>query len=201
MAVTKQQVQSIIDENKVVVFSKSYCPYCRQTKSTLDELNADYKVVELDLLRMFFFLLLPNLLSRHREMHLLTPPQPTEARSRTSSSRSRASAPSPTATSPRSISAATPTSRASSRATSSRTCSRRPTLSRRKETLFSSSQKTFLVRENAIEVVTGRRLTGAHGTKGRPRPGCSRDARELCNKALVRGMNCRDTNHAEEPSR
>ncbi|KAF4901995.1 Glutaredoxin [Colletotrichum fructicola] len=50
MAVTKQQVQSIIDENKVVVFSKSYCPYCRQTKSTLDELNADYKVVELDLL-------------------------------------------------------------------------------------------------------------------------------------------------------
>ncbi|KAF9869834.1 glutaredoxin [Colletotrichum karsti] len=48
MAVTKQQVQSIIDENKVVVFSKSYCPYCRQTKSTLDELNADYKVIELD---------------------------------------------------------------------------------------------------------------------------------------------------------
>ncbi|KAF6807109.1 glutaredoxin [Colletotrichum sojae] len=48
MAVTKQQVQSIIDENAVVVFSKSYCPYCRATKSTLDELNADYKVIELD---------------------------------------------------------------------------------------------------------------------------------------------------------
>ncbi|KAF6828886.1 glutaredoxin [Colletotrichum musicola] len=51
MAVTKQQVQSIIDENAVVVFSKSYCPYCRATKSTLDELNADYKVIELDQVR------------------------------------------------------------------------------------------------------------------------------------------------------
>ncbi|TDZ33774.1 Glutaredoxin-C2 [Colletotrichum sidae] len=48
MAVTKQQVQSIIDENSVVVFSKSYCPYCRQTKSTLEELGAEFKVVELD---------------------------------------------------------------------------------------------------------------------------------------------------------
>ncbi|KAF6828827.1 glutaredoxin [Colletotrichum plurivorum] len=51
MAVTKQQVQSIIDENAVVVFSKSYCPYCRATKSTLDELNAEYKVIELDQVR------------------------------------------------------------------------------------------------------------------------------------------------------
>ncbi|OLN96715.1 Glutaredoxin [Colletotrichum chlorophyti] len=48
MAVTKQKVQQIIDDNKVVVFSKSYCPYCRQTKSTLDELNTDYTVLELD---------------------------------------------------------------------------------------------------------------------------------------------------------
>ncbi|KAK6218616.1 Glutaredoxin [Colletotrichum higginsianum IMI 349063] len=48
MAATKQKVQQLIDDNKVVIFSKSYCPYCRQTKSTLDELNTDYTVLELD---------------------------------------------------------------------------------------------------------------------------------------------------------
>ncbi|GJC87135.1 glutaredoxin [Colletotrichum liriopes] len=48
MAATKQKVQQLIDDNKVVVFSKSYCPYCRQTKSVLDELNTDYTVLELD---------------------------------------------------------------------------------------------------------------------------------------------------------
>ncbi|KAK2028665.1 glutaredoxin [Colletotrichum zoysiae] len=48
MASAKQKVQQLIDENNVVVFSKSYCPYCRQTKSTLDELDTDYTVLELD---------------------------------------------------------------------------------------------------------------------------------------------------------
>lgn len=32
----------------VVVFSKSYCPYCKQTKKALDELNAEYELLELD---------------------------------------------------------------------------------------------------------------------------------------------------------
>ena len=31
-----------------MVFSKSYCPYCRQTKSTLEALNIPAKVIELD---------------------------------------------------------------------------------------------------------------------------------------------------------
>lgn len=35
-----------------VVFSKSYCPYCRQTKKTLDDLNAVYELLELDQIRM-----------------------------------------------------------------------------------------------------------------------------------------------------
>ncbi|KAK1981569.1 glutaredoxin [Colletotrichum cereale] len=48
MAATKQKVQQLIDDNKVVVFSKTYCPYCRQTKSVLDELDTDYTVLELD---------------------------------------------------------------------------------------------------------------------------------------------------------
>jgi glutaredoxin 3 len=31
-----------------VVFSKSYCPYCRQTKQLLSSLDANFKVYEMD---------------------------------------------------------------------------------------------------------------------------------------------------------
>jgi glutaredoxin 3 len=31
-----------------VVFSKSYCPYCKKAKATLESLNAGAKVYELD---------------------------------------------------------------------------------------------------------------------------------------------------------
>ncbi|KAK5938629.1 Glutaredoxin [Knufia obscura] len=48
MAGAKQKAQQIIDDNKVVVFSKSYCPYCRASKSLLDEKNAKYFLMELD---------------------------------------------------------------------------------------------------------------------------------------------------------
>ncbi|KAL0477782.1 GRXC4 [Acrasis kona] len=34
--------------NKVVVFSKSYCPYCTKTKQLFKQLNVDAKVIELD---------------------------------------------------------------------------------------------------------------------------------------------------------
>merc|ERR1712149_31016 len=42
------KVQSLIDESPVVVFSKSYCPYCKSTKSTLQKTGIDFKVIELD---------------------------------------------------------------------------------------------------------------------------------------------------------
>lgn len=48
MAQAKETVQKYIDENRVVVFSKSYCPYCRQTKSLLNSLKTAYETVELD---------------------------------------------------------------------------------------------------------------------------------------------------------
>ncbi|KJR87652.1 glutaredoxin 3 [Sporothrix schenckii 1099-18] len=47
MAAT-QKAQQLIDDNAVVVFSKSYCPYCRSTKRTLDGLGAKYFAIELD---------------------------------------------------------------------------------------------------------------------------------------------------------
>ncbi|KAM0739574.1 hypothetical protein ACQRIT_004758 [Beauveria bassiana] len=41
-----QKAQKLIDENPVMVFSKSYCPYCKSTKSLLSSANP--KIVELD---------------------------------------------------------------------------------------------------------------------------------------------------------
>lgn len=46
MAVAK--VQELIQQNPLMVFSKSYCPYCRSVKELLKSLGAEAKVVELD---------------------------------------------------------------------------------------------------------------------------------------------------------
>ncbi|EJU02839.1 glutaredoxin [Dacryopinax primogenitus] len=35
MASTKQLVESAIAENRIVIFSKSYCPYCQRAKGVL----------------------------------------------------------------------------------------------------------------------------------------------------------------------
>ncbi|KAL7941337.1 glutaredoxin [Trichoderma barbatum] len=43
-----KEVQRIIDQNNVVVFSKTWCPYCKAAKQTLNGLKAQYEVVELD---------------------------------------------------------------------------------------------------------------------------------------------------------
>lgn len=48
MSAATQKAQGLIDENTVMVFSKSYCPYCRQTKQLLSELGARFEVIELD---------------------------------------------------------------------------------------------------------------------------------------------------------
>ncbi|KZV71032.1 glutaredoxin [Peniophora sp. CONT] len=46
----KSRVESTISDNKVVVFSKSYCPYCRRAKSlfSTEFPDAQVTVVELD---------------------------------------------------------------------------------------------------------------------------------------------------------
>eukprot|EP00287_Rhodomonas_sp_CCMP768_P012167 CAMPEP_0196728618 /NCGR_PEP_ID=MMETSP1091-20130531/9243_1 /TAXON_ID=302021 /ORGANISM="Rhodomonas sp., Strain CCMP768" /LENGTH=166 /DNA_ID=CAMNT_0042071389 /DNA_START=14 /DNA_END=514 /DNA_ORIENTATION=+ len=40
--------QSQIDSNKVMMFSKTYCPFCTKAKTTLDNLGVKYEVMELD---------------------------------------------------------------------------------------------------------------------------------------------------------
>lgn len=43
-----KKAQSIIDDNAVAVFSKSYCPYCKAAKSLLTENGAKFYTIELD---------------------------------------------------------------------------------------------------------------------------------------------------------
>ncbi|KAF3929255.1 Glutaredoxin-C1 [Arthrobotrys entomopaga] len=50
MSSAKDKAQKFIDENPVAVFSKSYCPYCRAAKTLLTERNANFNVMELDLI-------------------------------------------------------------------------------------------------------------------------------------------------------
>ena len=47
---TQEYVDVLIKDNKVVVFSKSYCPYCNMAKEALSAAGLkEYKVIELDL--------------------------------------------------------------------------------------------------------------------------------------------------------
>ncbi|KAI8332137.1 glutaredoxin-1 [Chlamydoabsidia padenii] len=48
MVNVEQYVEELIQNNKVVVFSKSYCPYCSATKKLFNQLGVDAVVVELD---------------------------------------------------------------------------------------------------------------------------------------------------------
>ncbi|KAL1864042.1 hypothetical protein VTK73DRAFT_6262 [Phialemonium thermophilum] len=48
MEAAKTKAQKLIDENAVMVFSKSYCPYCQNTKRILDSYGAKYKAYELN---------------------------------------------------------------------------------------------------------------------------------------------------------
>lgn len=51
MASVEDLVQKKLTDNKVVVFSKTYCPYCTKAKNVLAKYNLnreEYEVVELD---------------------------------------------------------------------------------------------------------------------------------------------------------
>ena len=44
----KDFLTQVINSNKVVVFSKTYCPYCVQTKQLFQEMKVEAKIFELD---------------------------------------------------------------------------------------------------------------------------------------------------------
>lgn len=54
MSAAKVKAQGIIDENPVVVFSKSYCPYCKATKALLSEKGAKFYALELDQIGQYY---------------------------------------------------------------------------------------------------------------------------------------------------
>ncbi|KAB8078541.1 glutaredoxin [Aspergillus leporis] len=49
MSAAKTRAETLVKENPVVVFSKSYCPYCNASKSLLKEQGAKFVALELDL--------------------------------------------------------------------------------------------------------------------------------------------------------
>ncbi|CAO3643649.1 unnamed protein product [Mucor hiemalis] len=48
MSNVKNIVEEAIENNAVVIFSKSYCPYCKKAKALFDSLNVKYYSIELD---------------------------------------------------------------------------------------------------------------------------------------------------------
>lgn len=45
---TEARVKELIAGNKVMVFSKSYCPFCKKAKTALNQFTSHYGVLELD---------------------------------------------------------------------------------------------------------------------------------------------------------
>ncbi|KAJ5679021.1 glutaredoxin Grx1 [Penicillium macrosclerotiorum] len=48
MSAARTQAEKLIAENGVVVFSKSYCPYCKSSKDLLRSYDANFTLLELD---------------------------------------------------------------------------------------------------------------------------------------------------------
>ncbi|XP_033336467.1 uncharacterized protein LOC117226339 isoform X2 [Megalopta genalis] len=48
MKVTEDEVKQLIASDKVVIFSKTRCPYCKMAKQVFDKLKEKYTVIELD---------------------------------------------------------------------------------------------------------------------------------------------------------
>ncbi|XP_043262360.1 glutaredoxin-C4-like [Colletes gigas] len=48
MPVTKSDVDQLIALDKVVIFSKTKCPYCKMAKKVFDSLQQKYTAIELD---------------------------------------------------------------------------------------------------------------------------------------------------------
>ena len=44
----KETIESAIESNDVVIFSKSYCPFCTKTKDLFKGMGVDAKIYELD---------------------------------------------------------------------------------------------------------------------------------------------------------
>ncbi|KAL1924768.1 uncharacterized protein VTP21DRAFT_4422 [Calcarisporiella thermophila] len=48
MAAVREVVRKLIADNTVMIFSKSYCPFCMRAKSIFDDMRVRYNSMELD---------------------------------------------------------------------------------------------------------------------------------------------------------
>ncbi|XP_008560297.1 uncharacterized protein LOC103580356 isoform X1 [Microplitis demolitor] len=48
MTIDRETVENLIKSDTVVIFSKTYCPYCKMAKEVFDKMNKTYKAIELD---------------------------------------------------------------------------------------------------------------------------------------------------------
>ncbi|EZA50704.1 glutaredoxin-C4 isoform X2 [Ooceraea biroi] len=48
MPSTRDLVNELIAKDSVVIFSKTYCPYCKMAKEVFDSLKKTYTAIELD---------------------------------------------------------------------------------------------------------------------------------------------------------
>ena len=44
------KIETLISDNKVMVFSKDYCPFCTQAKDVLKNAGVEFKAVEMDMI-------------------------------------------------------------------------------------------------------------------------------------------------------
>lgn len=44
----EQFVDSLLDKHRVVVFSKSYCPYCKMANRILSEIGAQFEIIQIE---------------------------------------------------------------------------------------------------------------------------------------------------------
>ncbi|EMG45896.1 GRX1 Glutaredoxin-1 [Candida maltosa Xu316] len=49
-AEVEKEVEHTIESNKVLIYSKTFCPFCKSTKAVFDELGQEYTVVNLNTL-------------------------------------------------------------------------------------------------------------------------------------------------------
>ena len=47
---SQKETESTIESNKIVIYSKTFCPFCKYTKEVFDELGEEYLVVNLNTL-------------------------------------------------------------------------------------------------------------------------------------------------------
>ena len=52
----EEYVNKLIESNKVVIFSKTTCPYCAKVKELFASLNEQVVTVELDEIRKYFMI-------------------------------------------------------------------------------------------------------------------------------------------------